>query len=254
MNWKLAAQELDTISVDQLSRHIFKFLKWMQGDKSYPSVFGSIVVGAPSPLGKKRFDDAWFRLVDRGLIRWEEGPNARHHYMLTERGESSRYGEGTVEDPEPSIAAVEGAIGKALDPVIKQYLQEAIATFHDGRLLASQFCIGAVAERVTFLVRDWITDKIQDGAKLAKKTKVGEIIDGLTAGLTELKKARPDIAELADLLDCVEHFAHAYRRSRNDVGHPTEVRDVNEDELAVLLTAMQRRYLPCAYKVLDVTL
>lgn len=243
---------MTSISIDQLARSIFKQVKSRGGLLNYAEAWQSMVAEPVGPEAKRQFDDAWFRLVDRNLIRWSEGlPLTRAFYQLTERGRSSRFEEGVIGDPDPAIGALEVAIGQTIDPVIRQYLREAVATFQDGRLLASQFCLGAVAERAAFLLRDWIEGKTPGGAKVAKATWVSEVIGLLTKELEVLKKGRLDWeAPLGDLIDCLESCAHVYRRSRNEVGHPTEVRNVDEDELAMMITAMQRRYLVCAYRVL----
>jgi hypothetical protein len=248
---RLTADEMHQISVDQLARRIFKQIK-VRGRHNYSGVWSELIGQSLGLEAENKYDDAWFRLVDRNLIRWSEGTDSqRADYRLTERGKISRIDEGLIQDAEPSIGVVESTIRQSLDPVVKQYLREAIATFQDGRLLAAQFCLGAVAERVAFLLRDWIAGKTQANAKVLKAGSVSEVINRLIGALDELKKARADWeGPIADLLGCLESCAHVYRRSRNEIGHPTEVRDVNEDELAMMITAMQRRYLGCVYAVL----
>ena len=255
---KLDAVKLAKTSVDQLSRQIFGYIRHaIPGPRatfSFRDVQTRLVEGAIANEDGERYEDAWFRLVDRNLIRFVEGRSYLDHYTLSERGRASTYHDGVIDEPDPTVAALEMSIGCALDPTAKQYLREAIATFRDRHLLASQFCVGAVSERIVFMLRDWIDGKAASVAKITKVNKVGEIIDALTTGFEELRKVRADLPEIADLLGCIEHFAHAYRRSRNEVGHPSEVREVNEDELALMLTAMQRRYVPTAYRVFSLQL
>jgi hypothetical protein len=242
---------MNQISVDQLARLIFKQIK-ARGLHNYTSVWSELIGQALGKEAENKYDDAWFRLVDRNLIRWSEGPDSqRAYYRLTERGKISRIEEGLIQDAEPSIGVVESTIRQSLDPVVKQYLREAIATFQDGRLLAAQFCLGAVAERLAFLLKDWMAGKTPADAKVSKATIVSDLINRLIDALEELKKTTPAWAgPIGDLLGCLESCAHVYRTTRNEIGHPTEVRDVNEDELAMMITAMQRRYLVCVYAVL----
>jgi len=244
------------MSIDQIARQMFAIAKHFGSD--YGSPFNVQAIRArliAVPLSREletKVQDAFFRLVDRNLVRWSEGSQATAaHYVLTERGRSSQFADGTIDDPDPVIGDVESRIARPLDPVAKQYLRESVAAFHDGRLLSAQFCLGAVAERIAFLVRDWVVDLTPAGEKLKKVEFVGQVVSGLPIALLELSKGRTDWAEQIDeFTECLEACAGVYRRTRNDVGHPTAVRQIDEDEVATMMSAMRRLYIPAAYGLL----
>lgn len=256
MSGRLSADELMRMSVDQIARRMFAVARHFGGGVrssfSFRTVWEAVVAGNLSPQLEMKAEDAFFRLVDRNLLRWTDGtPASFANYALTERGRASHFAEGSVDDPEPFIADVERKIGAPLDPVAKEYLREAVAAYHDGRLLSAQFCLGAVAERVAFLVRDWVADLIPGGERLKKKVLVGQVVSALPAALSELQKARPEWeGPIQEFADCLESCAGVYRRTRNEVGHPTEVRLIDDDEIAMMMSAMRRLYLPAAYRLI----
>jgi hypothetical protein len=250
---RMKIEDVQRASVDQIARRMFAVAKY-RGSRpassfNFGDVWGSVIEGTLSPELQVKARDAFYRLVDRNLVRWDEGESAeKAYYTLTERGRSSRFDEGVLDDPEPFIGDVEGRIGRSLDPVAKEYLREAVAAYHDGRLLSAQFCLGAVAERLAFLARDWLAHMIADGGKLKKKDMVGQVVSALPAALLELRKNRPEWTNQIDALgDCLASCADVYRRTRNEVGHPTQVREIDEDEVAMMMSAMRRLYIPAVY-------
>jgi hypothetical protein len=257
MGGTLSADDIVRMSVDQIAREVFGLAKHLGSGVGstfgYRDIWGRLIVGSVGPDLETKVDDAFFRLVDRNLVRWFQGDMARFaNYALTERGRSSHFADGKIDDPEPFVGEIERKIGRALDSVAKEYLRESIASFHDGRLLSAQFCLGAVAERIAFLVRDWIVDLTPSGKKLKRVELVGQVVTGLAVALAELRKARPDWgSQVAEFADCLESCAGVYRRSRNEVGHPTEVRMIDEDEVAMMMSAMRRLYIPAAYRLLS---
>jgi hypothetical protein len=254
---KLSADDVMRMSVDQIARQIFALAKHYgsgvpPGAFAFRMIYENLIAGLLSPQLEAKVEDAFFRLMDRNLVRWHEGNNAIFaNYSLTERGRSSHFADGKIDDPDPLVGDIERKIGCPLDAVAKEYLRESVAAFHDGRLLSSQFCLGAVAERVAFLVRDWIVDLIPAGNKLRRLTLVGQVVSGLPTALAELHKARAEWAsQIDEFADCLESCAGIYRRTRNEVGHPTEVRLIDEDEVAMMMSAMRRLYIPAAYRLL----
>jgi hypothetical protein len=250
------AADLHAISTEQLARTIFQQIK-RRGlvTFSHQDFWQAMVEGPVAKNDENKYLDAWFRLVDRGLIRWREGPSALAHHSLTELGKTSRFDEGVVDDPEPSVNALETAIGQRLDAVIRQYFLEAVAAYRYGRLLSAQFCIGAVAERMVFLVRDWAADKMADGKTLRKRELVGEVITHTAEALVELKKVRKEwTVAIDEFISYSKLGAEVYRRSRNEVGHPAEVRMIDDYDVALLISTMQRRFLPAAYGLLKLSL
>lgn len=249
---QLSPDDIQRMSVDQLSRRLFQVAQHLR-HFNYIDLWARLVAGrVPNGPLETKVDDAFFRLVERHLVRWSEGPQATAaHYVLTERGRTSRFGDGAIDDPEPFIAEIQTRIGSPLDPVLRQYLEESVACFHYDRLLSSQFSLGAVAERVAFMVRDWAVELVQDGDKLNRLELVGHVVTALPKALEQIKKGRPDWSPQVEAFsDCLESCAGVYRRTRNEVGHPTVVREIDEEELTVMLKAMRSRYLPAAYDLL----
>lgn len=252
MGGQLTPDDVHRMTVDQISRRIFSLLPHLGDHFSQPLVRQRLFIGSLGPDLDRKVVDAFFRLQDRNLIRWWGGDSSvTANYMLTERGRSSRFGDGVIDDPEPFVGDVEARIAMPLDPVIKQYLTEAVTTFHYGRLLSAQFCLGAVAERVAFLVRDWLAPLVPSGKKLESIELVGQVVAALPKVLADVKKERADWERQIDAFtDLLESCASVYRRSRNELGHPTEVRSVDEEETSVMMSAMRTRYIPAAYALL----
>jgi hypothetical protein len=253
---RLGLDDMRRMSIDQIARRMFAVAKQhgagVRSSFSFRTIWEAVVPGNLNGELEMKGEDAFYRLVDRNLVRWTEGTQASFaNYALTERGRSSHFADGAVDDPEPFVADVERKIEGPLDPVAREYLREAVAAYHDGRLLSAQFCLGAVAERVAFLVRDWIADLTPEGERLKKKVLVGQVVSALPAALVELRKARPDWeSPIEEFADCLESCAGVYRRTRNEVGHPTEVRLIDDDEIAMMMSAMRRLYLPAAYRLI----
>jgi hypothetical protein len=253
---EFTSTQLQGMGIPQLSREIFKRIKELQGPGFRFTCIQKKFVELPAdkhPEDEQHFEDAWFRLVDRNLIRWWEHGTVLGSYHLTERGRISTYHQGVVDEPDEVIAAVEKETG-TLDPTIRQYLGEAFAAYHDQRLIAAQFFAGAVAERIVLMLHEWMHENARSPAGNAGRKNASELIEDLKARLKELKKKHKDLPQIGKLGDCIEDLAHAYRRDRNDAGHPVAVIEPKEESLSAMLQVMKHQYLPRACAVLALRL
>jgi hypothetical protein len=253
--------EIENMSVEELSRHIFAdFKRKPEGRRDYRGMLrGWMPQGRSTSFVEEKWEEAWFLLVDLGLIRQTPDAIARRAYddfHLTARGKKSRYHELAFDEPNRELEKLQKRLDAPLDPVIQSYLREALNTVRDGHLLSCQFSLGVVAERVARVVAAWLkplgcAEKLI--SKVSERTNAEDVIDAVIAGLKEFKGERAEFAEVTgSMLEALESLAQTYRRGRNEIAHPNphEPPDPNEEFLRILAFNLLHTYVPQLYKLL----
>ncbi len=156
-------------------------------------------------------------------------PNAPNPnwFCITETGKAWASGATPPpEDPQGYLAALD-ALVPAVDPVVKQYVQEAVVTYERRAWFASAVMIGAASEKTVYLLMDALLLSVQDaGEKNAIKNTMIErslpkmfrrLSDNLNRAIST--KAMPyAIHEGADKY--LAALQEAIRTQRNDAVHP----------------------------------
>lgn len=254
---ELSAVEMSTISVEHLARRIFDWAKRRAGTDGVHRIieylrcrneFAGEHVDAAFEL---KFDDAFFRLVERGLIRWREGASySTGNWTFTERGRGSNFGDVLVDDPEPALADLRATVGHDLDPVLSGYLREALAAYRAQRLTSAQICMGVVAERAAILLEGWLVQ--YTSLKTKSHRWASERLEECAKALAELKGKRPDLEKVIEALeDAMTYLGEEYRATRNEVAHPILPPKPDDDLLAAQLRALVRTYIPAVYRLIE---
>lgn len=159
----------------------------------------------PQPSGRNAGDFNWISITKLGC-EWAEGS------------------EPSPEDQQGFLMALKGQITQ-LDPVVEQYVQEAVMAYGRSMFFASAVMIGAASEKTIYLLMDALVNSVEDPnhnitiLKSINGRKMPSMFKCLHENLTRAKKCMPwHVHEGADthLLSLQESI----RVQRNDAVHP----------------------------------
>lgn len=249
----MALPNIATITIDQLARECFRYFRenGRPGEVSRYLDFNTVADALAGGRSSQKFEDAWFRLVDRGLIRWRSGGDYSQWYMLTERGRTSRFHELAIDGPDEELARLVSKTGP-LDAVLDAYLAEAIRALRVDLVFSAQLALGIAAEQVAYLLQAWLLSR-SNSKKLAHPPNAAALIDECIVELEAVRKTRsgtPDEQAIRDMAEHMELLADVFRLSRNGVAHPKVVPEHSADSVATQLGAVLRTYVPALYEVL----
>ncbi len=241
----------DTDTVTHLARRVLAFIKRTAESNGAHRITSwkkcHQEIGNAASVAK--FDEAWFLLERRGYIHWHSGRDYDHNYMLTARGQETKFDQGVIDEPHEMIAAVEKAIGIPLDEVIRENFEEAIAAFNDERMISAAITLGIVGERCARLLGKTIAPLVNSGRKFTDRMSADDLIELCTEALEQLAKSTQR-DEYHELHVAFGVLGHTYRLTRNHYSHPKKAHAPHPDEIAILLNSLRRVYIPALYRVL----
>lgn len=189
--------------------------------------------------------EAHTQLVTFGyLVYWPStpAPPNPNWFRLTERGKQWVSTSGpALEDSDGFLAALNALI-PTLNPVVKQYIVEAVVTYNRQAWFAAAVMVGAASEKVVYMLAEALLVKTggTDRRLLEKAIKerglrsMFEQINKVLAGHIESRDLPYEIHE-----GCEPHLLslfEAIRAQRNDAVHPT-VGEVMPDTVRLTLSA-----------------
>jgi hypothetical protein len=174
------------------------------------------------------FVEAFWHCVSTGFVIPQPSGNQAgnfNHIRITKLGREWAEGtEPSPEDQEGYLAALRSQV-PLIDPVIEQYVAEAVMAYSRRMLLASAVMIGAASEKTIYLLMEALAESVQDTThkqmilKSMEGRKLPMMYKCLQENLTRAKKKMPwPIHEGSDY-----HFfslQEAIRVQRNDAVHP----------------------------------
>jgi len=174
------------------------------------------------------FVEAFWYLLSMGIIlplpNGNQAGNLNHLMMTTIGREWAQEQGPSPEDQTGYLAALRGQVG-TLDPIIFEYVKEAVAAYSRQIYFASAVMIGAASEKAVYLLMEALINSAKhavtkkSGVKLMEERKLPAMFSYLRTSLTEAKKVMPyavhegSDAHLISLLEAI-------RVQRNDAVHP----------------------------------
>jgi hypothetical protein len=176
--------------------------------------------------------EAFFFLFHKGFIapgNFDDALNqpALYEFRVTERGRVWLQGEEPLpENAEKYMRFLRGHV-TTLDPVIDQYVVEALTAFDREAFFASAVMLGAASEKELYLLADSLLGALKDAKK---QTKLKSILD--RRKLLELFESVRDSIDLAATAKAIPYnvtegatthlmsLFEAIRVQRNDAVHP----------------------------------
>jgi hypothetical protein len=175
----------------------------------------------------------------------------------------TRYGAAVVDGQGPQPYDPNGfmrefrRVNPTADPVIIDYLEEALRAFHHGCQKSTSVMIGAASEQAILLLHEAFGNAIVDPVKKAayEKKSGDKMIHGkykvLKANLDLLVASKTLRGELADIVS--GHLTGAFdliRRWRNASGHPELVQKIDPDTNFLTLRVFTE-YVRSVYLLID---
>jgi hypothetical protein len=124
------------------------------------------------------------------------------------------------------------------DEVILKLVGEAIRAYRADILIATTFLIGAASEKAIYILVESYGDAIKDEAnkksykeRIGKKRVISAKYDEFMASYRGCKTKCPDPAISNELEVILNSMFHFYRMTRNDVGHPNILQDIDKGVL-----------------------
>jgi cob(I)alamin adenosyltransferase len=124
------------------------------------------------------------------------------------------------------------------DEVIIKFVNEAIRAYRADIPIATTFLLGAASEKAIFILIDSFGDAIGDEGnrksfkeRVGKKKVISAKYDEFMASYKACKTKCPDPAISNDLEVILNTMFHFYRITRNDVGHPYILPDIDKGVL-----------------------
>lgn len=200
--------------------------------------------------------EALWYLISMGYLVPREGHiggPSFHFLRVTALGrEWARGSEPSPEDQQGFLAALKVQVPR-LDPVIEQYMREAVAAYGRGLQFAAAVMLGAASEKAIYLLAKALHDWLSDGSK---KTKLDKEIQrrslfGMIAMLSQILAQ-----EIADdripfqvhegAIPHLNSLTEAIRVQRNDAVHPEAGGNLSPNTVRLSFVAF-----PAAYKKID---
>lgn len=196
------------------------------------------------PLLDQFMVEAFFFLLHNGYIApMSDPPNppSLQRCNITARGQEWIKGQEPMpEDSRGYLVALNGLVPN-LDSVVEQYIEEAVATYGNGRYFAAAVMLGAASEKILYLIAARLEQALQDAAQKKRVTKAlseRSLLSLLRVVRDALehnkKKLPPDIAE--GIFTHLLSFSESIRVQRNDAVHPA-VAKVSQDQVRLALAA-----------------
>ena len=177
-------------------------------------------------------------------------------YRVTEYGEGVVKGQGPQPYDPNNFMQEFGRVNAAADPVIMDYLDEALRTFNHGCQKSTCVMIGAASEKAILLLHDAFETAIADAGKKAMFKKsynwtIHSKYKALKAGLDTLVASNSMPRDLGEIVTGqVPGAFELIRRYRNSSGHPEIVKHVDPDTNFLTLRIFTE-YVRCIYLLID---
>jgi hypothetical protein len=199
---------------------------------------------------KIRFFECYHHLLTAGyIIPFSENMSAFSFFVITERGK--KWAEGS--DPVPEdIEGYQAHIKKevpSIDPIVEQYILEALLAYNRGAFFAAAVMVGAASEKVVYLLTESIRSAAQE--PMIEK-KLSEALDRRSLfTMLNLVGSTVDRLVAAKIIPYQVHegagnhlisLQEAIRVQRNEAVHPVAGR-VSAESVKLSLSAF-----PVAYK------
>jgi hypothetical protein len=194
----------------------------------------------------EEYEIIWL-LVREGLVFLEPDFNNDKHLQnfrihLTERGKRfiEESGQYQPDDPDGYIQLLEERCAD-LDPLVKDYLQEAVLSYRAQCYLAATVMLGCASEQVIVSLGDafilvnenQINQRFTDSFR-SQRTKFSAKLAGLRDQLLPRKHELPAQVQ-GKFEQALQTMAEFIRLTRNEAGHPTGVA-MSEDQVRINLT------------------
>ena len=201
-----------------------------------------------------------WRLLVKGIIVFgmnEANPDWPH-YRLTGIGDKVIDGQRPQPyDPENFLLEFRTA-NPTVDPVIDNYLEEAVKAFNSDCLKSSAVMLGAASEKAILILFDLFSSKITDAAKKTRFDRdteswmVSTKFRGLHDRLILMNNAHkfPRGSDLNDIVvRDMPGFFDMVRRLRNAAGHPELIAPISEETVFLNLRVFTE-YIRSIYKLI----
>lgn len=190
--------------------------------------------------------EAFFHLFHKGYIApgapdSHLNPPALHMFNVTNRGRAWFQGkEPLPEDAERYMKFLRERV-PAIDPIIEQYVIEALTAFEREAYFASAVMLGAASEKELYLLAEAVLLALKDAKKHSKlkglldRRKLLELFECVRDTIREAVTAK--LLPYADSEGSTTHLMSLYeaiRVQRNDAVHPMNA-IVSEDSVRLLL-------------------
>lgn len=192
-----------------------------------------------------------WQLLPQGLLVWGLGNESSNNdkypfYRLTEHGKNSVADSASKPQPyDPDGFLIEfNRIVPNADPIVLNYLEEAVRAFNATCYKSAAVMLGAASEKLTLLLCDKFESSITDPTKQSKFAKdcaaisVSRKFSALKERLDLMVTARKfkDHHELRETIESeLPAVSNLIRRCRNDAGHPDIPRQTDPDTVFLSL-------------------
>jgi hypothetical protein len=246
---KPTIEQFKALTDDQAAVFVLWALKSLRADAQEVEILNA-VTAAPryDQQDTRHRDDAGRRKLDRALalLIWKGLAYSTVYDGLSMRFNLTALGEGLEETAlDAGILSAAAFLAKhpeatTWDEVVQFYFSQALEAYEKLLPVASQFLLGAAAERALIhLGEDHMPKKMGSDwpDKFKKKERIKERTELLSDGVKVLAKANQDQKWLSELESVFDALATVYRRGRNEVGHPKLRPEVNVVQLRAFLAA-----------------
>jgi hypothetical protein len=207
---------------------------------------GRFQYDAMPPRLRALVSEAFFHLFHKGYIA-PQPPDSRlgqpplYMFDVTGRGRAwFQGGEPLPEEAERYMKFLRERV-PAMDPIIEQYVIEALTAFEREAYFASAVMLGAASEKELYLLAEAVHSALKDPAKHSKfkrmldRRKLSELFEAVRDNIREAVTAK--LLPYADSEGSTTHLMSLYeaiRVQRNDAVHPMNA-SVSEDSVRLLL-------------------
>ena len=232
-------QELDKVGVSSLGK-LSEQEKLNYGGRPYNYAKSS------SQL-KSAATEAYFRILHSGFVvvqpddNFGVAPPSGQWFRWTARGQTwIADAQPVPEDPSAYMDYLRTLVG-SLDPVVEQYVSEALVAFDRGADFAAAVMVGAACEKLLYLLTEAMLPALQSPAekmkleKLFESRKISQVADSLRVRIETAKSIPYPVKEGAGAYWSA--MIEAIRQQRNDAVHPMNAK-ASRDSVRFSLSAL----------------
>ena len=190
--------------------------------------------------------EAFFHLFHKGYIAPDAAdsdlhPPRLHMFRVTQRGSVWFQGEEPLPEDVAAYMKFLHQRVPVIDPIIDQYVTEALAAFEKEAYFAAAVMLGAASEKALYLLAESVLDAFKDAGKhdklknLLERRKLLELFESVRDTVYAASKAKVlPYAETEGSITNLMSLYEAIRVQRNDAVHPMNA-TASEDSVRQLI-------------------